>query len=295
MACNEITLTLRKADGFTFNVKVDTARSQDSAEHAWDDPVPAHPMLSELARNAAKVLRCHISEVRFILETKEVNSDDVFRRLGSKIPVLDIVRTPPITVNEATELKLRMQRCGVRFERGLTYHEIMAAECHFGIVFPPELKAFYSIGLPVGRHNGKPFPNWRDLTQTYATITAEAVETLLHKVGPEEDPYKIEVWWKGSEEYPGWGKMPASYDECRRVAEAALAYAPRIVPIYGPCITASSDKAGSPVYNLYKHPYMVGADLADYLSNQFEFKPVRSSLVRRCDIPPMPFWGDIDY
>ena len=47
---------------------------------------------------------------------------------------------------------------GIAFGPGLSETELENAELQVGATFPPDLREFLSVGLPIGER----FPNWRD-------------------------------------------------------------------------------------------------------------------------------------
>ena len=75
-----------------------------------------------------------------------------------------------------------LKEIGVRVEPGLTDEEIATLERAVGGKLPPDLKAFYKIGFPVGEpmgNKGMPLPDWRRYPETVATEKRRLIEELF--------------------------------------------------------------------------------------------------------------------
>jgi hypothetical protein len=72
------------------------------------------------------------------------------------------------------------------------------------------------------------------------------------------------VWW------PDWGEKPAAVADQRAVFEAALARAPRLIPLFGHRYIAEEPfESGNPVFSVHQSDIICyGANLADWLMRE---------------------------
>ncbi|OBG83954.1 hypothetical protein A5699_02975 [Mycobacterium sp. E802] len=104
-----------------------------------------------------------------------------------------------------------------RIEPGLTQAELDALETRFSLWLHPDHRDFLAAGLPIGSG----WPDWRNADDvTLRAHIGRAVRELLHSVRTGE------LW------HPAWGDNPGG-DAAWKIASAALAGQPRVVPIYG--------------------------------------------------------------
>ena len=147
---------------------------------------------------------------------------------------------------------------GVQFNRGLTDDEFLRVEHRFGFQFPPDLRAFLSIGLPV---SGR----WVDWRGTDEAAIRERLEWPLEGIC-----FDIEhnAFWLDE-----WGAKPSNLREAFDVARRAVAEAPVLIPICSHrYIPAAPSEPGNPVFSVYQTDIIYyGADLMDYLENEFSY------------------------
>ncbi|OMC39103.1 hypothetical protein A5740_26995 [Mycobacterium sp. GA-1841] len=104
-----------------------------------------------------------------------------------------------------------------RVDPGLTEAELDALETRFSMWFHPDHRDFLAAGLPVGSG----WPDWRNADEvTLRAHIGRPVRELLHAV-------RAGALW-----HPAWGDNPGG-DAAWKIASAALADQPRVVPIYG--------------------------------------------------------------
>jgi hypothetical protein len=146
----------------------------------------------------------------------------------------------------------------VRVEPGLTDVEVDLAEARFGLRFPPDLRALLQHGLPVGWD----WPNWRD---------PDAEDYVRWALGRPARAMEFDVLNNGLW-FAEWGERPSGAADRARTAAAALAAAPRLVPVhadrYVPC---EPWRAGNPVVScpqIIEADYRAG-DLAAFLAAEF--------------------------
>ena len=156
------------------------------------------------------------------------------------------------------EAQAVLRTAGVRIDAGMTEQEFLRVERSFGFRFPPDLRAFLAVGLPVSDS----WVDWRDGDEA----------AIRERLGwPLEGMcFDIEhnAFWLDE-----WGRRPATLPEAFDVARRAVEDAPVLIPIcshrYMP---AEPREAGNPVFSVYQTDIIhYGADLVDYLRNEFSY------------------------
>ncbi|KAM0970716.1 hypothetical protein ACFX13_019003 [Malus domestica] len=159
-----------------------------------------------------------------------------------------------------------LKSSGFQVQPGLSESEFARAEAEFGFVFPPDLRAILSAGLPVGPG----FPDWRaagarlglkaSLDLPIAAISFQIARNTL---------------WSKS-----WGLRPSDPEKALRVARTALKRAPLLIPIFNHCyIPCNPCLAGNPIFYVDENRiFCCGLDLSDF----FE----RESLFRKSETDP---------
>jgi hypothetical protein len=151
-----------------------------------------------------------------------------------------------------------VDRGALRVEPGLTDVEMERAEARFELRFPADLRALLQHRLPVGWD----WPNWRD---------PDADDYLRWAIGKPGRAMEFDVLNNGLWTAE-WGERPSSEAERARIAAAALAAAPRLVPVHGhryvPC---EPRLAGNPVVSCPQIIEAVygGNDLAGFFAEEF--------------------------
>lgn len=191
---------------------------------------------------------------------------------------------PPVT-----EVTLRYLREFVNqrprdlaFDAGLSTDEVGEVERAHSIAFPPDLRMFLSLALPVS--DG--FPNWR-------SATFEELEAWLDR--PREGVcFDIEHngFW-----YEPWGKKPSDIAEACATARSRISEAPNLIPVYGHRFIPDDPLlAGNPVLSVQQTDVVYyGGDLCAYLEKEF-----RAGLQVPKGSPgdeprPIRFWTDLIY
>lgn len=163
---------------------------------------------------------------------------------------------------------------GVVFEEGLSNDEFEQIERKYHFKFPPDLREFLSVGLPVSPG----FVNWRN--------------------GPEEDtlwrlnwPFsslcfdvKYSNFW-----LPEWGNMPRSYKSACITLRKALDKVPKLIPIYlHRYIFETPYESGNPVVSMHGlDTIYYGKNLWEYFEKEFFEKPSR---INFDEIKKIDFW-----
>jgi len=186
----------------------------------------------------------------------------------------------------------RLERAGVTIEPGLSAAEVRATEATYAIRFPPDLRAFLMVGLPIahtfialdGRSREIRFVDWRGGTH----------EHILDRLGwPLEGMcFDIEhnAFWLDA-----WGERPADLVGACERARQAVAAAPRLIPIYGHrYIPATPHERDNPVFSVYQTDIIYyGRSLTDYLANEFRSVFDRSDFQYNEPFKPIAFWSDL--
>ncbi len=166
----------------------------------------------------------------------------------------------------------KLKRTGIFFTNGLSDTEIDAIEQIFNIKFPPDLRCFYQIALPIDDPNIDreiiKFPNWRD------ALTSPATKAKID--------WRLEWPWKGIkfdiEEnnfwYKSWGEKPKGQEEQLQIAKKHFSKYPKLIPIYSHrYIPETPFKAGNPIYSVYQTDIIYyGDNLEDYFYWEFLFQ-----------------------
>jgi hypothetical protein len=165
----------------------------------------------------------------------------------------------------------------IHFEEGLSPAEIDGVEQRFGFAFPPDLRDFLTLGLPVSER----FPNWR----------AGPDDDLADRLGWPADGICFDIehnaFW-----YDAWGPRPDDVEEACALARSYMDRAPKLVPIYSHrYIPAEPARAGNPILSVYQADIICyGENLPDYLAREFG---EGRSLPATDRAGSIPFWGDI--
>ena len=154
--------------------------------------------------------------------------------------------------------KDRLLAAGVSFDAGLTPDEFAGIEREYSFRFPPDLRAFLGYALPVS----KGWPDWRRESHSEIMKRLEwPIESMCFDI--EQNSF----WFES------WGPRPAALADAYAVAHAAVAAAPRLIPVCGhrflpdrPC------ELGNPVFSVYQTDIIYyGKDLLDYFCNEFGY------------------------
>lgn len=175
----------------------------------------------------------------------------------------------------------QMKTAGVRFADGLTQHEFDAIEQRFGFHFPPDLKQFLSLALPISDK----FINWRDSSERNTKLIRERMNWCLE--GMLTDVENNRFWMYE------WGPKPADLAEAKSICEVEYHTAPRLIPIYAHrYIPETPSEEGNPILSVYQTDIIYyGGNLYEYLLVEFGFKKYEE--VEFDNIKRVRFWSDI--
>jgi hypothetical protein len=167
---------------------------------------------------------------------------------------------------------------GVQIGPGLTEDEVVSVEQRFGFRFPPDLRAFLGVGLPVSGG----WVNWRSANDAAIRYSlAWPLEGICFDIEHNE-------FWLDE-----WGKRPAGLVDAFAVARRGVAEAPVLIPICGHrYMPAEPPEPGNPVFSVYQTDIIYyGADLLDYLQNEFAYYFGRGAHVFSGTPRPITFWS----
>jgi hypothetical protein len=165
----------------------------------------------------------------------------------------------------------------VRIAPGLTEIEFRRLQQEHGVVFPPDLRAVLSTGLPLGAG----FPDWRGESSNQIHDRMQApVDGVLFDV-------EVNAFW-----YPPWGSRPAETAAAMAIARERLAAVPVLVPVYAHrCIPTEPMEEGNPIFSVWQTDVIYyGDDLAGYFAGEFD-----APRPAWCRTTPrrIPFWSDL--
>ena len=174
--------------------------------------------------------------------------------------------------------KLIRDHGGVILKRGLNDHEFQVAERIHGFRFPPDLRSFLAVHMPVGEG----FYDWRKpKSNEFRSAFAWPFEGIAFDITKNE-------FWPAA-----WGERPASLDDAIEFARKIVEKAPRLVPLYSHrYIPSEPHEAGNPVFSVYQTDIIYyGTDLNDYFRH--EFQPNSYKIPEGSPERPIRFWTDL--
>ncbi|KAI4330280.1 hypothetical protein MLD38_028580 [Melastoma candidum] len=170
----------------------------------------------------------------------------------------------------ADDVLSRLRSSGTLLHPGVTDEEFAVSEAEFGFVFPPDLRAVLSSGLPAGAA----FPDWR--------CSSSAPAKLILRASLELPAASVSLQVARNGLWPrSWGPKPHDPAEALTKARARLKRAPPLVPIGNryyipsrPCV------AGNPVFYVDEDwVVQCGKDLADLFDHVSMFGKSASSRI----------------
>jgi len=175
-----------------------------------------------------------------------------------------------------------LKQKNVQFKQGLDNSDYDFIQNEFGIVFPPDLKEFYSEALPVCDY----FVDWSDRSQY--NINSINDRLLAPIEGILFDIEHNSFW------YNPWGKKPNNLDEasflCRK---ECLLNVPKLIPIYSHrYIPMDPHEINNPIFSVHQTDIIYyGENLTSYFEVEFKIKPQTDIFFDKKK--RINFWSDI--
>ncbi|PIA56472.1 hypothetical protein AQUCO_00700658v1 [Aquilegia coerulea] len=154
-----------------------------------------------------------------------------------------------------------LRNSGIQVLTGLTETEFARTEAEFNFVFPPDLRAVLSLGLPIGPG----FPNWRINDTSRAHVFA-----LLHlPIAAISSQIGRNSFWLKS-----WGIRPSDSVKALRIGRNALKKAPILIPLFNHCyIPCNPCLAGNPIFFIDENQvFCCGSELSDFFERESLFQ-----------------------
>lgn len=153
---------------------------------------------------------------------------------------------------------------GVKFETGLTNNEVNQIELKFNFSFPPDLKQFLQLGLPISDH----FVNWRQglISEDIAINIISRLDRPLEGMLFDLQNFDFLI--------NSWGEKPTSYHDKEIIAKQMYSTFPKLIPIYSHrYIPMDPMEEGNPIFSVHQMDIIYyGYDLATYFANEFHFE-----------------------
>lgn len=160
----------------------------------------------------------------------------------------------------AEKVITHLRNSGFQVQPGLSDAEFARAEAELGFVFPPDLRAILSAGLPVGPG----FPDWRCAG---ARLHLRALLDL--PIAAISFQIARNTFWSKS-----WGPRSSDPEKALRVARNALKRAPLLIPIFNHCyIPCNPSLAGNPIFFIDEtRVSYCGYDISDFFERESLFR-----------------------
>jgi len=168
---------------------------------------------------------------------------------------------------------------GTRIDRGLSETEFAGIESAYGFRFPPDLRQFLSIGLPLGE-------GWLDWRRDSRAQVIKRMNAPLEGICLD---VRRSGFWHSS-----WGAKPRFVYQRISRARRLIGDAPKLIPLFGhryipdrPC------SSGNPVFSVVQTDIIhYGKDLISYLVNEF-FALKLVDDTKGDEYRPVEFWSDL--
>jgi hypothetical protein len=163
---------------------------------------------------------------------------------------------------------------------GLSSAELAHSQEAAGVVFPPDLCELLSDTVPVGRQ----WPDWRERpSQVMRAWNEQLLDGIVFDV--QENDFWLD----------DWGDRPTDIADAREVLSSVLVRAPRLIPVYGHrAIPNDPMESGNPVLSVVQTDVIIyGANLREYLINEFHARPPGGAVVHSSDVRSIRFWDDL--
>lgn len=175
----------------------------------------------------------------------------------------------------------KLKLSGVKFEKGLTEEEFKFIQSQYEVSFPPDLKEFLSLSLPVSHA----FINWRNKNIDNVKKINDALNWPLE--GIIFDIENNDFWWDK------WGQKPNDLKQAINLCIEEMKKVPKLIPICSHrYIPSEPYETDNPIFSVYQTDIIYyGINLLDYLQIEFNFKKHKNIYFK--DNKYIRFWSDI--
>jgi len=172
-----------------------------------------------------------------------------------------------------------LKKSGVKIEKGLSVQEVEEIEKKYNFTFPPDLKDFLSVGLPVSNS----WINWR----LYSS--KQIYDILNWPLEGIKFDIKYNKFWIDS-----WGEKPKQLSKAYKIASKKIQSAPKLIPIAGHrYIPAVPSKKGNPIFSVYQTDIICyGSNLLEYIQNEYKYYFKKKFQISE-PIRKITFWSDL--
>ena len=255
-------VTLDKADFPEYQLVNDLVYAVDSKniEMIGTISMSDYKTIKAASRDSTPGLLALRSSLGFVIQDEEVEPKSEMKGLKRELAVIIA----------------KMQKKGIKFEKGLSDDEIEDIQKKFNLTFPPDLRLFLQMALPVSNN----FPQWRSRK---GWGIGERIDWPLE--GIVFDVEHNGMW------LDRWGEKPSMLEEQIKVVEEHYSSYPKLIPIYSHRYIPSAPlEMGNPVFSVVQSDIVYyGKDLCDYLRCEFLGKQYRSE----GNVKHIVFWSDI--
>lgn len=186
-----------------------------------------------------------------------------------------------MTSVQIEELIKHLKSRRIHIDKGLTDNEVEQVQTKYDFLFPPDLRAFLQMGLPVSAN----FYDWRRAINTKKAIAQVESYLALPWEGVAFDIEHNAFW------YEAWGEMPADLPEKLQVGKAHFQTYPKLVPVFSHRYMPCTDLPDSPVFSVHQTDIIYyGYNLANYFATEFNFKLSKNFEVLYGAKHQFPFW-----
>lgn len=179
-------------------------------------------------------------------------------------------------------IKLMAEK-GVDFASGMSDSEFAAAEEATGIKFPPEVKSFFRVAMPIERG----FYNWRDLSQANLKIIRQALNYPFSSILAEvtEDDFWCD----------DWGPRPREASEAVAKFEKIYNEAPALVPFRSNKYAVQDQNGKTGMLSVVGSDVICYDSVKDFLEVEFAGKKFDPYVGPNGFIfAVLRFWGQLD-
>lgn len=182
-----------------------------------------------------------------------------------------------------------LRRRGVLMQAGLTDAELEQVERATGLEFPPDLRTWVQLAVPIAPG----FPRWRDFSpkatlRSRVFLGGAAALSLSEQLSHPERSLLADV------EAGAWsdvlGPRPEREDAALTLVREALGSAPQLLPVFRHrYLVAEPPTAGNPVISVFGLDVAwAGDDLESYLVSEFSNRHIEFS-----EAQEVPLWSQL--